>query len=306
MAFRRRRVIDATQAAPSPAIETVDAAERGDLVRRVLSVVANIGILTALLVYFGWVRSEEQSKRLGIDESILGMSTQEYLLRSVRPVIILLLVIALSVMAWVTLDHAIMARVQRVGGVDRVYQRTIRIIFAIALALPVLGWLARAPWPAFAYVAYPLLLAGSLLLILYGLRLRRAIPGVAGISAQGENLLRAATAVLVGLALFTTAANYAVVEGRQLAEAFPRQIQSLPRVVVHSVEPLHIDAPGTESSHAEQPQGFSYSYRGLRLLEQTGGRVFLISDGWTSEYGVVVVLPATAEGIRYDIVRDTR
>ena len=267
---------------------------------------ANIGILTALLVYFGWVRSEEQSKRLGIDESILGMSTQEYLLRSVRPVIILLLVIALSVVAWIVLDHAISSRLERVGGVDGVYRWSIGVIFGVALLLPVLGWLARPLWPALAYVAYPLLLAGSLLLILYGLHLRRALPGVAGISAQSENLLRAATAVLVALGLFTTAANYAIVEGRQLAEEFPSQIQDLPRVVVHSVEPLHIDAPGTETSRAEQPEGFSYSYRGLRLLEHTGGRVFLISDGWTSEFGVVVVLPADDDGIRYDIVRDLR
>lgn len=35
-------------------------------------------VLTALPVYFGWQRSEVQARQLGIDESILGMSTRDY------------------------------------------------------------------------------------------------------------------------------------------------------------------------------------------------------------------------------------
>ena len=46
------------------------------------AVLANVAVLTALLVYFGWTRSEVYNRRIGIDESILGMLTREYLLRS--------------------------------------------------------------------------------------------------------------------------------------------------------------------------------------------------------------------------------
>ena len=36
-------------------------------------------------------RSETQSQRLGIDQSILGLSTRDYLLRSIGPVLVLLI-----------------------------------------------------------------------------------------------------------------------------------------------------------------------------------------------------------------------
>src|SRR5690348_6809754 len=67
------------------------AQDRNELLKRVGAVFANVAVITALLVYFGWTRSEVQSKRLGIDESILGMSTRDYLLRSVGPVLVLVL-----------------------------------------------------------------------------------------------------------------------------------------------------------------------------------------------------------------------
>ena len=40
--------------------------DRNDLIRRMGAVLANVGVLTALLVYFGWKRSEVQSRRLGV------------------------------------------------------------------------------------------------------------------------------------------------------------------------------------------------------------------------------------------------
>lgn len=45
---------------------------------------------------------------------------------------------------------------------------------------------------------------------------------------------------------------------------------------------------------------------GLRLLEHTGDKLFLVSDGWTPEYGVVFVLRDDDRTVRLDFVRDRR
>lgn len=41
--------------------------------RLLLSLAANVTVLTGLLVYFGWKRADTQSRLLGVDESIFGM-----------------------------------------------------------------------------------------------------------------------------------------------------------------------------------------------------------------------------------------
>jgi hypothetical protein len=50
---------------------------------------------------------------------------------------------------------------------------------------------------------------------------------------------------------------------------------------------------------------YRYRYRGLRLLDRTGQRYFLVNDCWTSAYGVVLILPVEAD-LRYEFVHDSR
>ncbi|MEE1620361.1 hypothetical protein ACQ3I4_07340 [Zafaria sp. Z1313] len=278
--------------------------DRGELLRKIAAVVGNVGVVTALLVYFGWVRSEVQAAELGFDESVLGMTTREYLLRSVRPVLVLLIVAGAAGLMWVGLDHWLSRRLEL--GDRRAKRVAVYAVPALAVVLPASAWILRPVWPATAYVAFPLLLATGLLLLLYAFRLYRARSGAPPLSHAAGNLLRACAAALVGVALFSAAANYATVEGTELARGFGERIAQLPRVVVHSADPLGIDAPGAAVEELPEGAGYRYRYTGLRLLEHTGGRYFLVSDGWTRRYGVIVVLPSDEPGIRYDFVRDTR
>ena len=266
--------------------------------------IGNVGVLTALLVYFGWVRSEVQARELGIDESILGMGTQEYVLRSVRAVLVLLIVMAVFGLLWVALDRWLSLRLRRRGVKDRVYLWVTRLLPASVVLLPLLGWLARERWPAEALIGFPLLAAAGLLLMLYAFHLRGALPGAVPLSAGTESILRVSTAALIAVALFTAATNYATVEGTQLARGLESRVRTLPGVVIHSIEPLNIDAPGVETAQFENETGYKYRYSGLRLLERSGGQYFLISDEWTRASGVVVVLGSGEPGVRYEFVRD--
>ena len=285
--------------------DATDGADRNSVTRQVAAALGHVAIVTALLVYFGWVRSEVQARRLGIDESILGMSTRDYLLRSVRPVLVLLIVVALSGLVWVALDRWLTLRLIRKGSEDRAFRCVLRLLPAAAPGLPLAAWLAGFLWPTVAYIFFPLCCAGGLLVFLYAFNLRQSLPGAVAMSAARESLLRACTAAIVGVALFTAAANYATVEGTQLADAFKRQLPALPRVVVYSAGALYIEAPGVQSEQLGDEAGEQVRYTGLRLLERTGGRHFLVSDGWTPQYGVVVVLDDD-DNIRLEFVRDIR
>jgi hypothetical protein len=281
-----------------------DGKDRGDLLRSIVVAVGNVGVLTALLVYFGWVRSEVQARELGIDESILGMSTQEYVLRSVRAVLVLLIVMAVFGMLWVALDRWLTLRLRRRGVDDRTYLWVSRLLPASVVLLPLLGWLARWWWPTAAFVGFPLLAAAGLLLMLYAFHLRGALPDAVPLSAATESVLRVSTAALIAVALFTAATNYATVEGTQLARGLESRVQTLPGVVVHSVEPLNLDAPGIETDELEGDTGYRFRYSGMRLLERSGGRFFLITDEWTRRSGVVLILNDDEAGVRFDFVRD--
>ncbi|MDQ3974798.1 MAG: hypothetical protein M3276_10830 [Actinomycetota bacterium] len=290
---------------------------RGSLshaLRPILGFFANLTVLTALLVYFGWRRSATQAERLGIAESILGMSSRDYLLRSVRPVLVLLVGVSVAGLAWVILDRWLQPLVRSgaqrsgaEGATDRRFVWVLRTLSVAWILLPALVWLIGFVWPAPAFVLFPVSIGTGVLLILYVAHLRQ-LDSPPDDAARGRNLaLQVSTALLVGVCLFWAAANYAHVEGVQLARDIVERTDRLPGVIVYSRGRLHLDGPGVSETELSQVEGdLRYRHRGLRLLEHTGGKYFLISDGWTATYGVVFVLRADDESLRIDFIRDRR
>ena len=67
------------------------------MMRAASAIAAQTGLLTALLYYFGWTRTRSTSSQLGLDPSLFGYSTQEYVLRSVDSMLVPLTV-ALAVL----------------------------------------------------------------------------------------------------------------------------------------------------------------------------------------------------------------
>ena len=67
----------------------------GSVLQLITAIGSPIALGTALLFYFGWRRSAAEAEALGFDVSVLGMSPQDFMLRSVPvfffPVALLLL-----------------------------------------------------------------------------------------------------------------------------------------------------------------------------------------------------------------------
>ena len=78
-------------------------------VTSLLAVLTKVGppltVVTALLIYFGWARADAQSKAMGVDVSMFGYSTQDYVLRSISTLYLPLLVIAGLGLGWLAVDR---------------------------------------------------------------------------------------------------------------------------------------------------------------------------------------------------------
>jgi hypothetical protein len=254
-----------------------------ELTWQLLGLLANVTVLTALLVYFGWRRAETQAHRMGFDESLLGMSTQDYLLRSIGPLLPLLLTIAAVGLAWQWADRRITSSIARRGRLARWWPR---FALALGLALAPAVYLSPPWWSETAFVLWPLAIGCGILLLVYSGTLRSRLRG------EGTPALsRVFVLLAAGVCLFWAASNEAEVLGNELADQFQRALPSAVQVSVYASERLYLRGPGlVEEKLPGEDGAYQYRYSGLRLLDHIGDRYFLVSDGWSPGHGVVIAL----------------
>src|SRR5215217_6012033 len=77
----------------------------------VLSILGALGailtLVTGVLFYFGWRRSEVQAVEMGVDVSLFGFSSQDYVLRSISSLYLPLIVIFGLVLGWLWLHSRV-------------------------------------------------------------------------------------------------------------------------------------------------------------------------------------------------------
>ncbi|GAA3216717.1 hypothetical protein [Actinocorallia longicatena] len=279
---------------PAPQEDPAEAAPGGgSMVRWIIGLVANITVITALLVYFGWQRDYVMAGRIGIDEDVLGQSTRDYLLRSVGPALTLLLTVAACGLAWLQFDRLLAARLRSPDPADRPARVLLIALSAAWIAMPAAAWLlgqAAAGLDLTAlrelmFVLWPFSIGGGLLLTYYGSHLRGTIP-------EGRDpLFQAMVLIVVLVTLFWGTSNYATLRGYALAESLADGVHRLSAVTVYSQKRLFLSAPGvTETPLTGKNAAYSYRYAGLRLLARSGGRSFLVADSWSPGNGPVMVL----------------
>jgi len=283
-----------------------------EVLRPALGFLANVTVVTALLVYFGWRRAETHAARLGIDESILGMSTREYVLRSVGPVLVLLVGVGAGGLVWLSIEPRLTVWLRSAGqsgskpdvGGARGARLSVLLLSNAWLLLPAGVLLLGYVWPVPAFVLFPVSIGVGVLLLSYA-RTRPWDPADPRLGQGRRPWTLAFVGVLVLVTLFWTASNYAEVMGRRLADDFAGNVRGLPGVSVHSERRIHLQGPGVREVVLPGNEGRPvYRYEGLRLLEHAGGKYFLVSDGWTMQQGVVFILRDGDEGLRFDFVRD--
>jgi hypothetical protein len=299
---------------PDPAPPSGPASSGESPLRSALSVLTTLGppltIVTALMFYFGWKRSERQASYMGLDVSLFGFSSRDYVLQSITTLFVPLLTVAALALGWLVLHQRVDRALARPSA--RPALRTAgRAAVGVGLLAAGAAVVTIILYPKSEPLVVPLVLAAGMATAAYGgwLAGAAADPRAAGPAAPPWQ--RALFALLVGgvitLALFWEVSSFAGVVGRGKALEIARQVPRLPRATAFSATPLGIDAPGVREERLDPDPGAAqdtprYRTTGLRFLSISGGRLFLVHDGWTPRRGTVIVLPDTDQ-VRWQFSR---
>jgi hypothetical protein len=267
----------------------------GRLFQAVSELGVGVSLLTALLLYFGWVRAGAQAREMGLDANLFGYTTQDYLLLSIGSLYVQLLWIAVAVLGGVWLDRRIRervdARVRRSGSatVARWARRGTWFFVGLAVAARILG--GAVPEQEAWVVPFVMALCVLGAAWAAGLR-RRVVARGEPLAAPDRQLLRGFALVsVVALLVFWGTSAVAEAMGRAMAHDLEDELETMPRTVVYSEKPLHIGLPGVGLEELGPPDDPLYRYDGLRLLTLRGGRYFLLPEHWTVAGSSVLVLP---------------
>jgi hypothetical protein len=281
------------------------AAERESRVRSVLEivslVVAPTTLITALAFYFGWKLTESRAGYFGIDHSTLGFSTEDYLLRSTDALFVPLGVILFFGLVGLAAHVAVAESLGDRRGVV-VLRRLVPVTAAIGLVLFGLGAYGvfrDLPFDTH-YLFVPLSSGIGIALLTYSVYVWLRLGGRGAPSGRSGSLAIVLVALLVVLSLFWAMSEYAGALGRGRAARLEAGLSSRPGVVVFSKERLNMEAPAVvETRLPGADSSFRFRYSGLRLLIRSGGKYFLLPDGWTRDTGAAVVLP-DSEDLRFE------
>lgn len=272
------------------------------------SVVAPTTLLTALLYYFGRAHAYWFFEHFGVDISLVGLNTQDYVLRSVDalfvPIVVLLTLSLFLLWAQPVLTaQAFGGREghERLSMAGKVLTVVGLVIFGVGSAGLFLPALKQTYHPV-----YPISLGTGTLLVMYALSLQRRAR-VGGPPAGGlrtASLLEGTAAfLLVALSLFWASTNYAADVGEARAIQYEQELENLPRATLYSKEPLGLGGPTVEPFVcSESDAGYLFRYEGLRLMLRSGGHYFFLSEDWTHRSGVAMVVPER-DAVRLDFSR---
>ena len=244
-------------------------------------IVAPVTLISALLFYFGYVSSRSQYEYFGIDVDTIGLSTQDYVMRSPQPLLVPLLGITLLAVGGLLLHKAIHPTAVAVRRSARVAAAVLVLGVVGLLAFPVIGHL---PYYALVVPAVIGLAAAALAYLTY---LRGKVDPEFGT----QRVLIALLAVVTVTCAFWATATTAQYSGRGLAKSDARHLNDFPVVILDTKEKLALRSPGVEETalRAGAGQTFNYRYRGLRLLVVGQNRMFLVPQHWNASNTTVVV-----------------
>jgi hypothetical protein len=289
-----------------PAPPSLDTAALERIIKATASVLAPVTVLTALLFYFGFARTNALYSSFGIDASTLGFSTQDYLVRSVEAVYVPAGILILTILLLLWLHQLVSQRLA--DPARKFWLPPAAVVFGIAGLLLFARGIAGVALPSLSngdFLVTPLCLGSGTLFIAYALHIRRRLrapqrepEAERAALTRGVNL--ALVILLVLLSVFWMATNYAKAYGRGFASQLSQRLDRQPSVVIYSTDRLYLHGNGiVEQTLPASGGAYHYRYEGLRLLIYSRGRYFLLPEGWDRSRDPTIVLP-DAGSLRFE------
>ncbi|MBO0881305.1 MAG: hypothetical protein J2P17_13335 [Mycobacterium sp.] len=247
-----------------------------------------VALGAAILFYFGWVRTTVQMRELGFDSSVMDLSTTDYLLKSINVLSVPFVLFLILALLLHQMHHALIVPRIRTHHNDARVLRICRLLGWSWCVWILAGVVAVAVGPpvVIGFTA-PVSILLALLCALYGRALRKHVTDI----DPWPQVRKALMVTLLAFVVFWTTERVA----RTMGEGFAADIIANPRqlaaVTIFSTKGLDIAAPGVQSTVSGVPGSlYRYRYAGLRLLQRSGDRYFLINELWNSQNGRVIVL----------------
>ncbi|MCW2899575.1 MAG: hypothetical protein JWO67_1840 [Streptosporangiaceae bacterium] len=261
------------------------------------AVVAPTTLLTSLLYYFGWAYAYWFFYYFGVNSTLLGLTTGDYLMRSVDALFLPMTVGACAGLfgLW---GHAVLRARLAAGSRPRLISIGLPVVALLGLVLTVGGISSIVATTLLNryLAAAPLSMASGVLLLTYAVHLRRSLmaqsadrgarPEWASVGEWGVVF------VLVGLSLFWAATDYAAAVGTRRARESVAELPDSPSAVVYSERSLSLHAPGVREVRCDDPKAaYHFRYDGLKLILQSGDQYLFLPQAWTPAKGVTIIMP---------------
>lgn len=254
------------------------------------SVVAPTSLLTALLFYYGWVYTDAQSRFLGLDVSLLGFSTRDYLLRSLEPAFLPLIGLLLAALGFHWAHGVVMARLER--GLPASFVTGLAAVAGLVLVASVVSALVGDDAGNNPFTPLGLTLGITLLSYAASLARARRRHQHREAATPPSATRRVIVLLLLAVCLFWAVSYYAQERGWKAGEKVAASIDVLPDAVVYSERPLFLTGAGVvEDALGDPGKPEAFRYSGLKLLLHANGRYFLLPAGWSLDEARTIVLP---------------
>lgn len=249
-------------------------------------------VISAVLFYFGWVRTHALFAYFGIDPTLISYSTTDYLLRSVNVAFPPLIGAACVALALLGVHHVVVLPVlerSKNGRARRTLHWIVLIAQALATALITVG-ITGVFLPEQIYaplgIILPLLLVASSIVLGYAAHLQSRYADLLSRTrmwsrTSSSRLQRMALLTLGFLASLWAVTLYANTHGTQTAIAWAARLPAEPTAVIYSTDRISLFGPGVQVAEVDQPgTKYHYQYSGMRLLARSNDKLLLLPVGW--------------------------
>jgi hypothetical protein len=269
-------------------------------VQLLMQIGSPVAIVTALMFYFGWIRADTEAERLGFDTSVTGMTTTDYLMKSILALFVPMLVPLLAALLLMALHRRFVASATAGSRLNAGLGRLAHVAVWSWPGWLILGVVLVLFAPPLAGMAVPAILTAAPACLLYGDALGRRTCRSGGLT-RGVRVL---VLVILALAVFWDTERVARLVGAEYAAEVTAHPTRLVAVTVFSEKDLGFDA-GVAVTRLNEPSGaYRFRYDGFRLVQRSGNRLFLISESWDPAHRRVYVL--TDDGrVRVEFSRDS-
>ncbi|NUS44447.1 MAG: hypothetical protein HOQ24_12260 [Mycobacteriaceae bacterium] len=254
--------------------------------------VAPASLLAGLLFYWGFFHLRGFCGYYGVNSSVLGFSTTDYVMRSNDGLFVPVAVYGVAILAAVWGWSVLPDRIRRRAWPPGLYAAA-TVLGVALLANGVTRPFRQTVLNRHIGVAPTCVIVG--LLLLWGVVTARR-----GAARTATPLEWAVVLLLIGGSFFNGAAEYSLNAGVSRAGIEMGKLAAKPGLVVYSEKDLSLRQPGVvDAPCAQQPadQGvYRHRYSGLVLLLSTGDALLVVPRTWTPAAGSAVVLPRTGVG----------